>query len=261
MRVGPLAGRRIAVTRRPEQAGTLVARLAELGADVVELPTVAIVPPEDWRPLDDALRQLHRYDWIVFTSANAVTSVADRLSAEDLDGGAIGRGTAVAAVGPATAQAFRERFPGREVEIQPRAEFRAEGLAEALTSRGIAGQRFLVPLSDRARPVLKEAIEAAGGRVDAVVAYRTAPPETLAERVRDLAEQGVDLLTFASPSAVENLVAAAGDAARGLPAAVIGPVTEASARRAGLDVRVVAEPSTVEGLVAALVRLLDTRSA
>jgi uroporphyrinogen-III synthase len=97
--------------------------------------------------------------------------------------------------------------------------------------------------------------------VDGVVAYVTVPPHGLGPRLEELARQGFDLLTFASPSAVENLMAAAGAGARGLPAAVIGPVTEAAARAAGLDVRAVAEPSTAEGLVTAVVRLLGTRSA
>jgi uroporphyrinogen III methyltransferase / synthase len=257
---GPLAGRRIVVTRRPEQAGALVARLAELGAEVIELPTVCMGPPEDWGPLDEALRELHRYDWLVFTSANAVASVSERLTALGADKGTVGRGTALASVGPATTDAIHAHFPEVEVRVQPSREFRAEGLGEALTSRVIDGQRFLLPVSDRSRPVLTDMLVAAGGRVDAVVAYRTLPPEGLAARVQTLAEHGIDLLTFASPSAVQNL-AAAGAAIRGLPAAVIGPVTEAAARREGLDVRVVADPSTAEGLVAAAVRIFTTRSA
>jgi uroporphyrinogen III methyltransferase/synthase len=254
-----LAGRRIVVTRRPEQAGALTARLRALGADVVELPTVAIGPPEDWAALDGALRDLHRYDWLVVTSANAVAAVADRLESLGLGRSTVGRGTAVASVGPATTEALLARFPDATVDLQPVAEFRAEGLAEALTARPIAGQRFLLPVSDRARPFLREALAAAGARVDAVVAYRTLPPEQLREHVKSLIHGGFDALVFASPSAVENLAKVAGEAVRALPAAVIGPVTEAAARKAGLDVRVVAEPSTADGLVAGLVRLLGTR--
>jgi uroporphyrinogen-III synthase len=257
---GPLAGRRIVVTRRPEQGETLVTRLAELGAEVIELATIEIAPPPDPGPLDAGLRQLHRYDWLVFTSANAVRAVADRMAGLGLDATGVGRGTAVASVGPATTAAIRARFPGGEV-VQPNADFRAEGLAEALVSRGVRGQRFLVPLSDRARSVLKDALESAGGVVHAVVAYATVTPPGLSGRVGSLAREGFDLLTFASPSAVENLASAAGDRVRGLPAAVIGPVTEAAARTAGLDVRAVAEPSTAAGLVDAVVRLLSTRSA
>ncbi len=260
MTAGALVGRRIVVTRRPEQAGALVQHLAELGAEVVELPTVFIGPPEDWAPLDDALGRLHRYDWLVFASANAVASVSDRFGVLGVDKTAVGRSTALASVGPATTEAIHAYFPGAHVEVQPYQEFRAEGLAEALTSRRIEGQQFLLPGSDRTRPTLREKLLAAGARVDAVVAYRTLPPEGLAVRVRDLTGQGIDLLTFASPSAIQNL-AAAGAAIRGLPAAVIGPVTEAAARNEGLDVRVVAEPSTTEGLVAAIVRLFATRSA
>lgn len=257
---GPLAGRRIVVTRRLEQGEGLAARLAGLGAEVIEVPTIDVAPPPDFGPLDAALRQLHRYDWLVFTSANAVRAAADRMQGLGLDATIVGRGTAVASVGPATSDAIRARFPGADV-VQPHADFRAEGLAEALVSRGVRGQRFLVPLSDRARSALKDALEVAGGAVDAVVAYATVSPPGLGDQVSALAREGVDLVTFASPSAVENLASAAGELARALPAAVIGPVTESAARAAGLDVRAVAEPSTAEGLVDAVVRLLGRRSS
>lgn len=250
----PLAGRRILVTRRPEQSGSLATRLAELGASVVEIATIAIVPPEDFGPLDRALRELHRYDWLVFTSANAVRSVRARLDALGLDPTPVGRGTPVAAVGPSTTEAFREHFPGGEVGVQPEREFRAEGLAEAFAARGVRGRRFLLPVSDRARGTLAADLTAAGAEVSTVVSYRTVTPAGMRERLTAELEAGLDLATFASPSAVEGFTEAARDLAGGLAAAVIGPVTERAAHAAGMKVVVIASPSTADGLVAAIVR-------
>src|SRR5271169_130076 len=225
----PLEGLRIVVTRRPEQARTLVERLTALGAQVKELPTVAIAPPEDPSGLDAALHELHRYDWIVFTSANAVGAVADGLARLGLDAAPVGRSLLVASVGPTTSDAVLKRFPGASVALQPHADFRAEGLVEALLSRGVAAQRFLLPLSDHAGSALSEAISRGGGRADGIVAYRTIAPEDLGPSLRALLEQGVDLVTFASPSAVQNLAAGAGELVGRMKAAVIGPVTEAAA--------------------------------
>jgi uroporphyrinogen-III synthase len=250
----PLAGRRILVTRRPEQSAELREGLVALGALVTELPAIEIAPPEDVTPLDQALLSLHRYDWVVFTSANAVNAVAERMNALGLQGSRLSGGTSVASVGSSTTHTIRARFPGTEIALQPVAGFSAEGLIEAFRARGIRGQRFLLPVSDRARDALARALIAGGGDVDAVTAYRTIAPEGLRDRLQEILATGVDLATFASPSAVENLAVAAGASARGLPAAVIGPVTEAAARAAGLDVRVTADPSTAAGLLDAILR-------
>jgi uroporphyrinogen-III synthase len=248
----PLAGRRILVTRRREQSASLVSRLETLGAEVQAVPAIEIAPPEDGGPLDRALAGIHRYDWIAFTSANAVFAVADRLSALGLAG--LNRSVSVASVGPATTEAIHERLPDLEVTLQPSADFRAEGLAEALLARGVRGLRFILPVSDRARPGLGRALAGAGASVDTVVAYRTVPPGALAERIGGILLTDLDLVVFASPSAVEALNATAGSELKAIPVAVLGPVTEEAARKAGFDVRGVAKPSTTEGLVAAVLR-------
>jgi uroporphyrinogen-III synthase len=256
----PLAGRRILVTRRAEQSRDLVVSLLDLGAEVLELPTIVIAPPEDPEPLDRALLALHRYDWLVFTSANAVEAVAGRLRHLDRDGREVGRGTPVATVGAATSAALRAAFPGAEVAIEPRADYRAEGLLAAFRERGVRGQRFLLPVSDRARETLAEGLADEGARVESVAAYRTVPPPGLREDLERILLGGLDLATFASPSAVDHLAAAAGDRLRGLPAVVIGPVTEVAARRAGLAVRAVAHPSTTTGVLAAVLAALTSTS-
>jgi len=247
----PLAGRRIVVTRRPEQSAWLVGRLRELGATVLELPLIEVAPPPRTGPLDEALRGLDRYDWVVFTSANAVRAVAERMT--ELGLGVRGlESRKIACVGPSTTAALRESFPGLVVALEA-ATHRALSLLEALAGAA-RGRRFLLPTSDRARNVLAGGLRERGAEVDVVVAYRTVAPAALRERVLDCLREGADLVTFASPSAVENLVAAAGDVATRIPAAVIGPVTEEACRRAGIEVKVVAAPSTGEGLAAALER-------
>lgn len=249
---GPLAGRRILVTRRPEQSAALVEQLKDLGATVLELPTIEVIPPEDTGPLDRALRDLHRYDWLVFTSANGVRAVGERLAFMGLPIRA--QGTAVASVGAATTEAIRKSFPNDDVALQPLADFRAQGLVEAFVARGVVGQRFLLPVSAQGRDVLGSALVTAGATVESIIAYRTVSPPALAERFEDILLKGLDLIAFASPSSVQNLQAAAGPRLQGLGAAVIGPVTEAAARSAGLDVRIVAKPSTTSGLVEGVVR-------
>ncbi len=249
----PLAGRRIVVTRRPEQSGWLCARLEEMGATVIELPLVEVALPAEMAPLDDALRRLDRYDWAVFTSANAVRSVSERMT--DLGIGERGlTRRKIASVGPATTRTLRACFPGVAVSVEA-SKHDAETLLEELAA-GARGLRFLLPTSDRARDVLPGGLREAGAEVDVVVAYRTVAPAGLRDQVLGGLRHGADLVTFASPSAVENLMAAAADVAGGVKAAVIGPVTEQACRRAGIEVRVVAEPSTAEGLVAAIARHL-----
>jgi uroporphyrinogen-III synthase len=249
--VKPLQDRRILVTRRSEQSGSLVDALSALGATVVEVPLIAREPPEDASPLERALGRLASYEWLAFTSANAVEAVGERLARL---GATVPAQVRLASVGPATAQAIRERFAGRRVDLQPVSRYRAEGLVEAFRALDLAGQHVLLPVSDRARDTLAAGLRAQGAQVDAVEAYRTVTPDDARHRLERSLAEGIDLVLLASPSAVEGLLQALGDCARGLAVAVIGPVTEQAARDAGLDVRVVGAPSTVAGLLAALQR-------
>jgi len=257
-----LGGRRILVTRRPSQAGALAERLRALGAHVVEIPAIDVAPPEEPGPLEGALARLADYDWVVLTSPNAVRAVAGRLKALGSEPLLNGARPALAAVGPSTADAINEELTGRRVDLLPTSEFRAEGLLAAFAQRrSVEGQRFLLPVADRARDVLAEGLRDQGAVVDVVVAYRTVAPANLPEAIAARLDEGIDLALFASPSAAENFASAAGDRARGLPVAVMGPVTERAARALGLDVRAVASPSTLDGLVAAAVAALTTPSA
>ncbi len=243
---GPLAGRRFLVTRRAEQVGGLSDLLRAAGAQVIEAPAIAIEPPADPGPLPLALARLDQFDWVVFTSANAVASAASRAPAGS-------RWPRIGAVGPATRQAVQDAL-GRAPDLVPADDFSTGGLASALIERGIAGCRVLLPVSDRARGTLETALRAAGAHVERLTAYRTVAAPGAAEALAAALDQGFDMALFASPSAVESFVTQAGERGPGLPAGVIGPATRAAAVAAGLEVRVMAEPSTAAGLAAALVR-------
>jgi uroporphyrinogen-III synthase len=250
-----LAGRRIVVTRRPGQSDTLAALLGERGAEVIEVPAIEIVAAKDTAPLDRALRTL-RYDWIVFTSPNAVNAVLGRMVVLGLEPRLCAAGPRLASVGPATSSALRSAFPRDPVSLEAEDAFRAGGLAERFRRERLAGARLLLPASSRARDELAEALAAQGAEVDRVVAYETIEPPDLARRVGACLDAGFDLVAFASPSAAGAFAAAAGGRAVGLPAVVIGPTTAEAARALGFEVKAVAQPSTIEGLVAAAERAL-----
>ncbi|HVR69587.1 MAG TPA: uroporphyrinogen-III synthase [Vicinamibacteria bacterium] len=247
---GVLAGRRIVVTRRPEQAGSLAAGLSALGAEVHEVPLVEMAAPSDPGPLWRAVAEIAAYDWVAFTSANAVGALADAL---ERAGRALPPGCRVASVGPSTSGAVRERL-GTGPALTPASDYRATGLVRAFDAVDLTGRRVLWPISDRARDALADGLRARGALVDAVVAYRTVAAAGAADALAGALRVGADLITLASPSAVEALVSALGVQARQRPVAVIGPVTGHAARAAGLDVKVVAAPATAEGLVAAIRR-------
>jgi uroporphyrinogen-III synthase len=254
-----LQGRRVVVTRQKNQAGGLVERLQAKGATVLEVPAIDIVPPKDIGPLDEALESLDRYDWVVLTSANTVNAVLSRLTVLGLYPKLGSEKRRVASVGPATTAALRSSFPEDRGVLEPKTDFRAAGLLDAFSKERLKGRRMLVPASSEAREELASGLRGMGAVVEVVAAYSTIEPPGLGEAVGRCLEQGFDLALFASPSAVEAFARWAGHRAAGLPAAVIGPTTEAAARAAGLDVRGVASPATLEALVATAERVLGDR--
>ena len=259
----PLFGRRVVVTRARAQAGELSRRLEELGAAVVEFPTIEIRPPRDFGPLDEAIRGLDSFDWLVFTSVNGVEAFLERLASHGLDVRAIPRGARIAAIGPATAGRVREA--GLRVDVVPR-EYRAEALLEEISGEPLRGRRVLIPRAARAREVLPERLREAGAEVSVPPAYETVPSaEGREELARGLQAGEVDCVTFTASSTVENFVAAFGarEAARllaGTRVACIGPITAAAARERGLRVDVEAGEYTIEGLVRAVAGLFAARA-
>jgi uroporphyrinogen III methyltransferase/synthase len=253
----PLFGKRIVVTRASAQAGGLRARLAELGADVLDVPALRI-EPLDQAPLRAALERIHHSGWLVVTSQNAVAMLWDAMRASGRDARALA-GVRVACVGRSTADALLARGIAADV-VPPR--FVAEGVLAEMSTRGdVRGARALYVAAEGARDVLPNGLRDLGCTVDVVHAYRSVSAGEGAEALRDeLIGGSVDLATFASASAVRGYVEAAGEeAARRAPAVSIGPVTSDALRTAGIEVIAEAAEASIDGLVAAVVKSASFR--
>ena len=188
---GPLAGRKVVVTRTAEQAGSFVSMLRAEGAEIIEFPTIETVPPEDYSGLDSAIERLPRFDYIIFTSANALKYFLARL--EELGRpGSLLRESRLIAVGPKTAQEMVAC--GLKPDIIP-AEYKAEGVLAALEGTDISGKIFLYPRALEAREVLPENLRARGAEVLVAVAYRTVAPKVEQEYLQDLFGGGVSAIT------------------------------------------------------------------
>ena len=252
---GPLFGQRIVVTRTRQQASELAGKLAGLGADVLEAPTIRIEPPDDFGPIDAALRAIGDYDWLVLTSVNGVEATVARMRACGLDARALA-GVRVAAIGSATADRLRRHFI--EPEVVPD-KFVAEALAEAIIELGdVRDQRFLLLRADIARPALRQALSDAGGLCDDLPIYRTLPADRLPDELTDALTQGdVAWITFASSSTFANFLdlldESGRQALRDVRLASIGPITSKTIRAAGYEPAVEATTHTIDGLVDAIV--------
>ena len=247
----PLAGVRVVVTRSAERADTLTRPLTALGAEVIEMPATR-VELLDTAPVLEVLRTLSRYQWLVFTSQNAVTFFWQLLRRTGQDAGAM-VGRRVAAVGPATASALQSL--GIDVDVTPR-RFVAEGLLDALRERDdVTGSRVLYLVARGAREVLPAGLRALGASVDVTPLYRSVPDAEGAAALRERLLRGdVDLVTFTAGSTVRAFVDAVGaDAAAKAGIVSIGPITSAVVQELGLEVRAEAAPSTIEGLIQATV--------
>jgi uroporphyrinogen III methyltransferase / synthase len=249
----PLAGTRVVVTRAPGQAESLRDALQELGAEVLIQPAIQIAPPEDWAPVDAALARLSDYDWLVFSSANGVRLLLDRLCTTG-DLRQLG-GVRLAAIGPGTADELGSyRLKPDFVPPEYRAESLAEGLAE-----GAAGKRFLLARASRGREVLAERLQQAGGRVEQVVVYRSTDVTTPRPEVSAaLAAGKVNWMTVTSSAIARSLVGLFGEQLRGVRLASISPVTSECLRELGYPPDAEATEYTMAGVVAAIVRVHET---
>ena len=258
----PLAARRIVITRAAEQAGEFAALLRSFGAEVLEFPTIAFRPPESFEALDAALGRLASYDWVIFTSVNGVRGFFDRLSFHGRDGGELS-GLKVCAIGPATAEALRSR--GEIVADMVPEKFQAEGILEAWAGRDLSGVRILLARAAVAREVLPEALRKSGARVDVVTVYRTVPAEGPPGVRREIMAGDIDVVTFTSPSTVENFCVLFREEERArfldlFVTAIIGPITRDRIEELGLTPGIEAAPYTVPALAEAIVRHFETVS-
>ena len=254
----PLAGRRILVTRARRQAGQLSAELAKLGAEAIEIPAIEILPPESYAALDAALRDLHEFEWLIVTSANAVRAIAERCAAMEIPVANFSH-LQIAAIGAKTARALDEA--GLFASVVPK-EYVAESLLEALADR-VDGTRVLIARAAVARDLIPETLTRRGARVDVVDAYRTVVPEDSTAKMKDVfAGAPPDAATFASSSAVMNFFHLLGAAGLLRPDAMlavsIGPITSQTLREHGWEPAAEADPHDVAGLVAATVRAFQS---
>jgi uroporphyrinogen-III synthase len=251
----PLAGRRVLVTRGAKQAAKLSGGLRALGAIPVEVPVIEIRPPENYAPLDFALRNLGLYDWLILTSVNTVRVFCERIAPMGIV--APTSALLVAAVGAATAEAARDS--GMLVEWVPEI-YVAESLVATLKDQ-ISGKRILLARAAVARDVIPDALRAAGATVDVVDAYQNVLPEAATSQLRDAVSQGLDAATFTSSSSATHLAAAAQKAKIGfplkdVPAISIGPITSQSLRGLGWTPAAEADPHDISGLIQAVTDLL-----
>lgn len=246
----PLLGKRIVVTRTRKQASALSSKLRSLGADVIELPTIRIEPPNNLREFAELVQDAHRYDWIVFTSANGVEAFFDIFFKLYDDAREIG-GARIAAIGPATAQRVKDFH--LHVDLQPK-EFVAEDIVREFKKQGsFENLKILLVRAEKARDVLPKGLSALGAIVDEAFAYRTVPEthDTSGARQR-LAKHGADLITFTSSSTVENFLALRLPWPKGMKVASIGPITSQTARDNDLKVGIEAKRHDIDGLVEAI---------
>jgi len=250
----PLFGRKIIVTRAPEQAGEFSTMLEMRGATVLECPTIRLIEPESWQLLDLAIRELASYNWLILTSGNAVRFFFHRLQALGMDARALA-GCKVCAVGPKTAEEF-DSF-GIRADLVPTA-YKAEGVVDEFSRLDLQGKKILFPRADKAREVIPRELKRMGAHVDSPVAYRNVFPERLPpEALFELEKRSVDCITFTSSSTVQNLAAMLGedmlvDLLKGVTVASIGPITSKSCRELGLKVDVEPDTHTLDALAVAL---------
>ncbi len=249
-----LIGKKILITRAREQSGEFTARLNQLGAEVVEFPTIEIVPPSNWKALDQAIDQMTFYDWIIFTSANGVHFFLQRLKEKGKTRRSLS-GIKVCAIGPATAKQLKKE--GIRVNFIPK-EFIAEAILHGFKKMGIEGKRILLARAKEARDVLPQGLRKMGTEVDIVEVYRTIKPRGGARRLRRLLEgKKIDMITFTSSSTVTHFVELLKGTdlkkiLKDLAIACIGPITAQTATERGIKVHLQPEQYTIPSLTKAI---------
>lgn len=247
----PLKGRRVAITRPLEQAAAFAAALRARGAAVGSFPLIRIARPERRDDLRQAVQALSRYDWVVFTSSNAVRAFWDELTEAGGGQAELAR-CRTACVGSGTAAVLEER--GIHPDAVPDEFVGAEVAGAMRQVAALRGQRVLWPRARGARPTVANDLTAAGAVVDDIVAYETVSDGAGAARLRQSLGAGdVDVITFTASSAVHSFVTHVGTVPKGVIVACIGPVTARTAREQGLQVQIVPATHTIDGLVEALV--------
>lgn len=250
----PLWGKRIVITRARAQASILADKISDLGGEAIEFPSIQIRPLENLSPLYKALKDIRHYNWLLFTSVNAVDLFFNALRDQDLDIRDLG-GIKIAAIGTVTRDKITDR--GLKVDVVPE-EFVAEGMIKALTGKINSGDWVLLPRAQGARSILPDALKKAGAHVNEVIIYEAVPNHEVRSDILEAIKGGeVDYITFTSSSTVSNFVNIIGwqnveIINRRSKVACIGPVTAKTANEHGLKTDIIANPYTIDGLVEAI---------
>lgn len=250
-----LKGKTILTTRSESQSKELSEKLTALGARVIAYPTIEILPIDDWTMVDEAIRGLNRYQWLVLTSGNAVDCFFERMKVLDAT-----CNVPVAVIGKSTAKRV-ETF-GIKPAIVPE-DFRAEGLL-ARFPEDLSGSTILLPRAEVAREILPEELRRRGAKVDVVTVYRTIKPEMSATFTKIVSSETIDCVVFTSPSTVHNLAASVDGASLScllgdIPVAAIGPVTADAANALGLAVSILPKQASLDELVSAIAEYFKNR--
>jgi uroporphyrinogen-III synthase len=260
----PLQNKRILITRTRHQASTLAVQLEALGAITIAIPTIEIIPPKTYAPLDAALAQLDQYNWLIFTSANAVEVFNLRLTLRQNQVHRTQRNLPrVAVIGPATAKAVQGI--GLTIDLIP-PQYIAESLAEALTPYA-ANSRMLLIRAEQARDILPETLVAAGAAVTIADAYRSQMPPDSIPAFQQLFSTPVsypNAITFTSASTARNLIELLQAAELKLPTEIvlasIGPITSQALHDLGHTPTIEASEPTIPALVQSLLTHLSQTS-
>jgi uroporphyrinogen III methyltransferase/synthase len=242
------------VTRAQAQAQEFVSQLEELGAEALCVPTIEIVPPPSWAPLDLALRDLDECDILIFTSVNGVDAFFERLLENNQYYGVLTSITVVA-VGPQTAAALKRNFISADLVAT---DHRAEGVLELLLQHDVQGKKILYPRAEVVRPLLIDSLKAAGATVVAPVAYRTVMPQGRSDEIRELlVNDKLDAICFSSSSTFKNLLTMLGPDSQELLKRTrlfsIGPQTSETIRKSGFPVDLEPQQWTIDSLIQAMI--------
>jgi len=248
----PIFGKKIVVTRAREQASGFVSQLAGLGAQVLEFPTIKIVPPDSYQGLDAAIKEIESYDWVIFTSPNGVGCFLERLKACGKDIRDL-KGVKICSIGPETAKRISNL--GVSVDFVP-SEYRAEGIIEGIGE--VSGKRILIPRAKEAREILPDTLREKGAFVNIATAYGTIKGDNDIDIKSALENNEIDIITFTSSSTVKNFVSMVKERdcfslLDGVKIASIGPITANTVKEEGLNTDIMPTEYTISALTDAII--------
>ncbi len=247
----PFFGKRIIITRSRDQASVFAEMLIDRGATTIEFPTIDVVPPASWDELDSAIQSIETFNWLIFTSTNAVKFFMERLRSLNKDLRIL-KGVSICTVGPKTSESLESY--GLRADLIP-AEFKAEGVLAALGGVKVRGLKFLIPRAKVAREIIPDKLRELGADVTVATAYENIKPASDVVRVRKLLEEKkIAAITFTSSSTVHNFVEILGQKEykallNGVAVACIGPVTAKTAEEYGMKTNIMPKDYTIPALV------------